>query len=1032
MKKRTYSIGKAAIIRCLSVAAILTVAVFSGCTPDSPENPENPREELDEGNIKINVSGGGELGDYTTKAAASREARYTVTGRVISGNGAGIEDETFEVVVTPNEGPTGFMPATRASYGAVQTDGTKKTATIRWDEGDRVSVFSDVGKHDNTYAHPGTGNVNNIAYCNYDIKEEQTAEGYTATATPVAAAPFNGSGLKWDTGKAHRFIGIWPPVDTIATLADAKIEADRLELSFNVKQPSEQTAKLDANISNESVYRPDLGSVMMYSGLSVAADKAVESTDVDLLFRPAFTSLEFALLKQQDDTKTMTLQYVTVSSQEDILACESGQKFTGVISQDANASGNNGTTFTIDATSLESTGSKSIDLTFLDASGADLTPELDFTKPTKFCILALPHQIGMLTIFLGLKVGGEDVVRQLDLRVNENGVKKWIEIPACSKVIISNLRIPTSVTKGLVQKAFTVAPNKTVYFSPGNLQAKLNGQGGAAQWRFAPNQYDIIAETGSNTNVANGDGWVDLFGWSGSDNLRNTKWGLRTSNSISRYGGYYENWGTNQDVINALGANWKLLTKYEIEYLLGNVLSPAPEDYRPNADQKASLATVGNVKGIVILPDEWTLPTNCTFTPMASDYTTNTYSTAGAPGKNGSWTAMERAGAVFFPNTGVVASNGTYTPAQTYYQTSSLISEEIDPDEFYLTAQRYHTWGYSDNIVTQDESMASGLPVRLSRTTANGSPIDYTGPGVTTHEFSIGEGVKVQFTTSNLMWDGTLKRFRLMDDAWSTIEAEGKVLGANRIVSEDIGLFKWGTGGGNNIWPWTTRTDLVNFGMDNSVTNYTTWDYDRYFGRYWDWGDNEVYDAVGTQMCAEKENTRLRTLSSDEWNYLLHKRSDPLRWIFAKVNEIPGIVLFPDAYNHPTTVTSVQTRHYNVDPSTGGSIWLSSRKFATITAEDFDKMATNGAVFLPAAGFSNPAQDNGKVVLNGEVCYYWTNTIPEKNALRPEEAYFFTTGHDWYDGYRPANPKNYQYSVRLVYDKAFNGRALLPPVPSWE
>ena len=59
------------------------------------------------------------------------------------------------------------------------------------------------------------------------------------------------------------------------------------------------------------------------------------------------------------------------------------------------------------------------------------------------------------------------------------------------------------------------------------------------------------------------------------------------------------------------------------------------------------LATVGSQTGLVILPDEWTLPTGVTFTGLTyttrkNGFSRNTYTTE-------QWSALQLAGAVFLP-----------------------------------------------------------------------------------------------------------------------------------------------------------------------------------------------------------------------------------------------------------------------------------------------------------------------------------------------------------------------------------------------
>ena len=64
---------------------------------------------------------------------------------------------------------------------------------------------------------------------------------------------------------------------------------------------------------------------------------------------------------------------------------------------------------------------------------------------------------------------------------------------------------------------------------------------------------------------------------------------------------------------------------------------------RPDAAEKRGVATVGDVYGKVILPDDWTLPEGVTFTSGRDNgWETNVYTLP-------EWKKMELAGAIFLP-----------------------------------------------------------------------------------------------------------------------------------------------------------------------------------------------------------------------------------------------------------------------------------------------------------------------------------------------------------------------------------------------
>ena len=235
---------------------------------------------------------------------------------------------------------------------------------------------------------------------------------------------------------------------------------------------------------------------------------------------------------------------------------------------------------------------------------------------------------------------------------------------------------------------FSVASDRKVVFSPGNLQWSATNGGttatthrtaegtAAGTWRFAEHQWNKVGfgtsdNTGNvynNNNVKSNnasidehyDGWIDLFGFGTSGYNSKNPW--RHDNTSSSYGNGSNNLdGTNYDFgvyndiynpkthrIDAYGT-WRLLTMSEWTYVFGS---------RTNAANKRGTATVEGVTGYVLLPDNWTLPTGLTFRANNS----NNYTLA-------QWALMEENGAVFLPKCG--NRNGTSYNGNLRYATSS-------------------------------------------------------------------------------------------------------------------------------------------------------------------------------------------------------------------------------------------------------------------------------------------------------------------------------------------------------------------------
>ena len=191
----------------------------------------------------------------------------------------------------------------------------------------------------------------------------------------------------------------------------------------------------------------------------------------------------------------------------------------------------------------------------------------------------------------------------------------------------SNDPSTTGGSSSHVAKAFSVSANKQVLFSPGNLQY----QASTDTWRFANHQYDYVGELNSDISPTN-ENWIDLFGWGTGNNPTNT------SEDEADYATFVD-WGTNK--IGKDKANtWRTLTLDEWYYLLNERISAATF---------WGIATVNNIHGLILLPDDFTLPEDMTFV-AGSDYSglkwkLNVYTTY-------EWEKMEKAGAVFLPASG--------------------------------------------------------------------------------------------------------------------------------------------------------------------------------------------------------------------------------------------------------------------------------------------------------------------------------------------------------------------------------------------
>ena len=223
------------------------------------------------------------------------------------------------------------------------------------------------------------------------------------------------------------------------------------------------------------------------------------------------------------------------------------------------------------------------------------------------------------------------------------------------------------IKDGAILAAFSVSDRTKVYFSQGNLQYRAS----TGTWKFADNQYDMIGDNNSNISSSYS-GWIDLFGWgtSGWNSGANAYQPYSTSTDYEDYypGGSYSNnltgryanadWGVFNKISNGGNAAgmWRTLTNSEWNYVISN---------RSDARYLRGTATVNGVNGLILLPDNWTLPTGVTFTYGEGGWSQNTYSAS-------EWSKMEANGAVFLPAAGYRRGTDVYdVGSYGYYWSSS-------------------------------------------------------------------------------------------------------------------------------------------------------------------------------------------------------------------------------------------------------------------------------------------------------------------------------------------------------------------------
>lgn len=290
----------------------------------------------------------------------------------------------------------------------------------------------------------------------------------------------------------------------------------------------------------------------------------------------------------------------------------------------------------------------------------------------------------------------------------------------------------------------------------------------------------------------------------------------------------------------------------------------------------------------------------------------------------------------------------------------------------------------------------------------------FTAPQVPTGAinglFSVSETEKVLFSKGNLQYIGNANTpyWKFADNQWDYLESSTNQNSTAPNVDRD--LFGWGTSGyhdGNdsynlNYQPYSTSNATVNtnynyygYGPSTNQNNYNI------AGTHYDWGVHNAISNGGNQAGL------WRTLTMDEWKYVFNERSvstvngtPNARFAKGKVNNVYGVILFPDDYKHPSGVTAP----FSIN-DTGDTGW----NYNAYSESDWALMEAKGCIFLPAAGYRNGTLVN----YAGSVGYYWSASyISRSNS-------YFVLFND--SNLYPQDNSNLShrcngYSVRLVRD----------------
>lgn len=213
--------------------------------------------------------------------------------------------------------------------------------------------------------------------------------------------------------------------------------------------------------------------------------------------------------------------------------------------------------------------------------------------------------------------------------------------------------------------------------------------------------------------------------------------------------------------------------------------------------------------------------------------------------------------------------------------------------------------------------------------------------------FSVSSTKRVIISQGNLQYQASTGTWRFAETQYGYIgNALGNTADTTARKNQDnwIDLFAWGNSGYDGKMPYTRNKNASYLAGEVNISKTEN-----------DWAYHNIIENGGAG------SHRWYTLTNDEWKFLLRltgTRNDistttnmpsgtnSAHALFTKsiVNEIKGVIVFPDNYKQPTDVTATTTSvSYNSVNSQFGTF--------VVDYDNWIKMEAAGAIFLPTAGY---------------------------------------------------------------------------------
>ena len=228
--------------------------------------------------------------------------------------------------------------------------------------------------------------------------------------------------------------------------------------------------------------------------------------------------------------------------------------------------------------------------------------------------------------------------------------------------------------------------------------------------------------------------------------------------------------------------------------------------------------------------------------------------------------------------------------------------------------------------------------------------------GVLPGKFSIAEGKQIQFASGNLQYQASTNKWRFAENQYDCIGSKNAKISETN--TDWIDLFGYGTSGQSPYFPYLTKIYSSDDGYTDSPSTYYYPHSSLTRENGLDWGVNNIETTTITgwrTLTGTAES--VSDYATKEWVYITYSRSKASqKKALASVAGVNGLLLLPDVWKQPSGVSFVPSAEH---------FYLNE-----YTEEQWIVLASQGAVFLPAAGYRRGVN----VMDTGSKVIYWSSS----------------------------------------------------------